>query len=411
MADPSIFELAFQDKLGSLLASASKYVFTVLASQNPRFFLKIVNNHDEFFTVVMLFIERYYLTRWGATFSQTFYSLKLRPIPPKHLPPTAPDLPLTRSQINKTLFWILAIPYVRSKLAEAYDRFSPSGMTSDGAGEDLFADEGEHATSNELPDGQEDLADDDPMLHPDVLAARRAARARQAREQALPFYRLKKAVYPYYPVFHLSYELLLLVYNIRYLYGASRVWRPWMSNSLPFNVGAGVQIRRMTGNDMNSQSSRLQEMLSQPLSQQSGHGLPPTYSQILGRYLRLSPSLALESLRYLLPVTIFLLKFLEWWYNSPVLRNRALLSSDKEKKAIPLQPPARLEPKEENKEAKDRVQKGLCPVHGGEVVNPTALPTGWVLCYKCAMDYVGKEGECPVTGMKCTTGELRKIVG
>jgi peroxin-12 len=46
------------------------------------------------------------------------------------------------------------------------------------------------------------------------------------------------------------------------------------------------------------------------------------------------------------------------------------------------------------------------------VVNATALTTsGFVGCYKCVYDYVGRERRCPVTGVATSTADLRKIIG
>ena len=37
----------------------------VFAQRNPRYLLRIVNRHDEFFALVMFFVERHYLKTWG----------------------------------------------------------------------------------------------------------------------------------------------------------------------------------------------------------------------------------------------------------------------------------------------------------------------------------------------------------
>lgn len=55
-----------------------------------------------------------------------------------------------------------------------------------------------------------------------------------------------------------------------------------------------------------------------------------------------------------------------------------------------------------------------CPLCGTSPINnPCALPTGYVLCYTCAHDYVGKHGKCPVTLREINGGvdELRKVLG
>lgn len=105
---PSFFELAAQgpslprparssltapvaEQLRDLLAPVVRYVLSVrspspspsqqltvsqvFAQRNPRYLLRIVNRHDEFFALVMFFVERHYLTAWGPS---SFLSLVSR---------------------------------------------------------------------------------------------------------------------------------------------------------------------------------------------------------------------------------------------------------------------------------------------------------------------------------------------
>ena len=57
------------------------------------------------------------------------------------------------------------------------------------------------------------------------------------------------------------------------------------------------------------------------------------------------------------------------------------------------------------------VKSGICVVHNGGMVNPTALPSGYLGCYKCLFTFVEEHGICPVSGVKVEPSELRKIVG
>lgn len=82
---PSLFELVAQDKLKELLQPAIQYVLAVIitlkknkkdpllnnsviqiyAQRYPRLLLRIVNNHEEFYALLMLLIERHYLKEWS----------------------------------------------------------------------------------------------------------------------------------------------------------------------------------------------------------------------------------------------------------------------------------------------------------------------------------------------------------
>jgi len=62
---PSLFELLYQDQLRDLLQPALKYVLSVFAQRYPRYLLRIVNKHEEFYAFLMLIVERHYLRNYG----------------------------------------------------------------------------------------------------------------------------------------------------------------------------------------------------------------------------------------------------------------------------------------------------------------------------------------------------------
>jgi hypothetical protein len=39
----------------------------VFAQRYPRYLLRIVNHHEEFYAIIMLFVERHYLRKHGAS--------------------------------------------------------------------------------------------------------------------------------------------------------------------------------------------------------------------------------------------------------------------------------------------------------------------------------------------------------
>jgi peroxin-12 len=145
-------------------------------------------------------------------------------------------------------------------------------------------------------------------------------------------------------------------------------------------------------------------------------GVKPSKLEIVLRLIRLGPQFALEGLKVFLPASIFFFKFLEWWYSSSYARAR-LSSSSKNAGGPPAlrAPPTKLQPHPDGlwgKEAEgESPTAGICVVCRNKTVNPTALPSGYVGDYKCLFDYVEKEGRCPVTRIKFTTGDLRKVNG
>ncbi|EPQ59658.1 hypothetical protein GLOTRDRAFT_109799, partial [Gloeophyllum trabeum ATCC 11539] len=58
----------------------------------------------------------------------------------------------------------------------------------------------------------------------------------------------------------------------------------------------------------------------------------------------------------------------------------------------------------------DGTQYGQCPLCKGAIANATALPSGYVFCYRCAYEQVQKEGRCPVTLLPARLWELRKVL-
>ena len=118
-----------------------------------------------------------------------------------------------------------------------------------------------------------------------------------------------------------------------------------------------------------------------------------------------SPKLLLDSLKVLLPTCIFFIKFLEWWY-SPSSPARTL-SGPPSGPAIP--PPRMLQPHPQGLPV-DSVRYGECPICKNAIVNATALPSGYVFCYRCAHSHVEHHGKCPVTLLPAQIWQLRKVL-
>lgn len=136
---------------------------------------------------------------------------------------------------------------------------------------------------------------------------------------------------------------------------------------------------------------------------------------VLRRLLALSPRIALDSLSLALPMAIFGFRFLEWWYSPTGGAGRI-----KGKGGKGSQPALRAPTLAQSKQTK--FQKGVCPIHGGPIENPTALPSGVVACYKCLRSteeveeyQEGVLGKVWIpdlgSGEKVEVGKLRRIMG
>ncbi|KAJ3327463.1 ubiquitin-protein ligase peroxin 12, partial [Gonapodya sp. JEL0774] len=116
-----------------------------------------------------------------------------------------------------------------------------------------------------------------------------ARRSRNLSPWQLTLRRLFRRVYPYTGA---VYGLTLFTWQILYMHGRTRYYSPWL-------YLLGLEIKRIDGPPPPPPSSDTTTLLG-------------TLSLILRRLL--------EALKVALPLSMFALKFLEWWYNSGFAR-------------------------------------------------------------------------------------------
>ncbi|KAG6831882.1 hypothetical protein H0H92_006999 [Tricholoma furcatifolium] len=337
---PSLFELVAQEQLRDLLQPALKYVLAVFAQRYPRYLLRIVNRHEEFYAAIMLFVERYYLRKYNASFSENFYGLKRRRRPyietartRAAVPGVPPGEALGNREIARSLLLLVGIPYIRAKAHDYYEELG-GGVSAD------------------------------------VLDENISTRQMQALTENTFKARLKRGFKAAYPWLNTSFELWLLVCNMAYLFDKTAFYRPWLS-------WIGVDLRRLGSEDFRAAALAAQKSL--PLEKRRG------ILAWVRHALLSSPHLLLDSLRLLLPTAIFFIKFLEWWY-SPGSPARSLSTSP----LGPAVPPPQMLPPHPQGLAFNRDSYGVCPICQKAMNNATALPSGYVFCYRCAYDQFGK---------------------
>ncbi|CAH7687945.1 Pex12 amino terminal region-domain-containing protein [Phakopsora pachyrhizi] len=390
---PTFFELIAQEQVNDLLGPVIRYVTSIYAQRHPRYFLKILNHHDELFAISMLFIQRYYLRNWGASFAENFYGLrrqKLRKQRPVEIPHSVGQGKssfhterLVKRDIRLSLIFLVFTPYIRTKANELNERLTGGGSGASNLLEDDFDPLVRHINlDSEL---------DDSFLK--VFKNR--------------FYKFFKVAYPYVNAID---ELFRLIYSLRYLFDKTPYWRSALAL-------IGIELRRVTANQQNRMRMRFNSRQPSILSRDSLTGDRPGLFLIISRILRLLITQTFESLKIVLPCSIFFFKFLEWWYSSSnTSRYRRLVEgSDKDRLQL-IKPPKILKPKIEGVLGDNSgkilpIIKGNCPVCRMKLANSTALPSGWVCCYKCAHSYVSKFQRCPVTFYPSSLADLRKIIG
>ena len=420
-AKPSLFELLSEAQLAALLPPTLRYLLTVLTQRHPRHLLRVLNSFDELYALLFLAVERHYLLTRGGSFTEHFYGLKRERCLSRDVPRAGAAAPaaardaarLSRADVWRNLAVLVAVPYLKRKLDEAFEIEAPRAAVL-----------GRSHTTPPPPGA--------------------GIRARLAF-----YYRLflRRA----YPSVNALYYLGLLAFNLAYLFDGTAYHSPllWL---------VGTRVRRMGAADYNAIEARLAK---------TGRGGQRPGSLFSPRNLA---ARTLGGLSVLLPTSIFALKFLEWWYASDFAKQLSRRAAE----SLELPPPAVAglegggaaakqaskktrdgeKKAEADKEAEDDMSladrapvatpsllpiftvsppedSALCPICGGEIVTATACQTGVVYCYTCIhrwvagqhprqeefmTDRAGKwesgEGRCAVTGRRVLGGTegLRRIM-
>ncbi|KAG2171433.1 hypothetical protein INT43_009094, partial [Umbelopsis isabellina] len=368
---PSLFELIAQEKLREMLQPAVQYVLAVYAQRYPRFLIRIVNRHEEFYAGLMLLIERHYLKEWGASFAENFYGLKRVATNTATTgqfvaPANAQSSPkLSSKDINRSLMFLVGLPYIKCKLDLLYEQVSGG------------------ASASLLGENEQEIREIEILNNPSASVRTKAV------------VHLKRLFRKVYPVINMLYYGSNLCYNIGYLFGKTKYYTPWLRI-------LGIEVKRMSMDDYRAHYEK---------SMIGGSSFKPT--TVAGRsthFLGTVLSKLIEFLKVLLPMSIFFFKFLEWWYSSEFARGggRSGAYGDEEANIIP--PPEEIKP--DPRGVAVPKTPNTCPIClANPINNPTALPTGYVFCYTCAYRYVEDHGKCPVTWNKIRGGteQLTKV--
>lgn len=412
---PSLFEVLSEQQLNGLLPPTLRYLLVVATHRHPRYLLRIFNSFDELYALVMLAVERHYLRTRGGSFTENFYGLKREKALHGEIPRASLAAPhlvretlkLTTKDVWQNLAVLVGVPYLKRKLDESYDINAPRALLG--------------AAYTRMPDN--------PTL----------------RDRFMHYYRwFLRNIYPHV---NAAYGFAMLAFNLAYLFDRTKYHNPlmWL---------IGTRLRRMTMADYQAI-----EKLSEPAANAAKPGLRSLLStpKELG-------SRVMSSLSMLLPMSIFALKFLEWWYQSDFAKQLTRKAAE----SIELPPPIvsgkssfgkkkavdsdKAEEKEEESKEMAITEKeapiatpsmlpifvvrfpedsSLCPICVDEIVTPTVCQTGVVYCYTCIHRWIegmhpkqeefmedreGKwesgQGRCAVTGKRVLGGTegLRRII-
>ncbi|OUM61046.1 hypothetical protein PIROE2DRAFT_13039 [Piromyces sp. E2] len=110
--------------MDELIEPAIEYILSIYAQRYPRYLLRIANKSQEIYSIIMLFIERYYLKKYNASFTESYYSFKRVPCLSDKISPTKQKYiktDLNQKQINYSLLFLIGLPYLKKKLNILYE--------------------------------------------------------------------------------------------------------------------------------------------------------------------------------------------------------------------------------------------------------------------------------------------------
>lgn len=384
---PSLFEILSEQQLVGLIPPSLRYLLAIATHRNPRYLLRILNSFDEWYALLALVVERYYLKVYGGGFTENFYGLKRERVlrikggeipraqlgTPREVRET---LQLKESDIWKNLAIIVGLPYLKRKLDEAYEI---------------------HAAASSL-------------LGP--AYQNREGYPADATPRQRIFWWYKWFLREAYPSVNAFYYFSMLAFNLAYLFDGSKYHSPWLWL-------IGTRIRRL-----NSADNAAFEQAAQAAKKSASSGARPGQGNSMFNPRVMMRSIVpgvLSSLRILLPASVFALQFLEWWHNSDFARQL----TRKATQGIELPPPivsclseAKKEELEESTEQKPAVDvasppisatthlpiltvaapahatadspntTALCPICLSAIQTPTVAQTGYVYCYACIHKWV-----------------------
>lgn len=389
---PTIFEVSSSAQLDSLLTPSLRFLLAHYAAQYPRVLIRILNNFDELNAVVRGAIELAYLKTWNATFIEKFYGIKRissRPLIPQSSISTSSKFNevarLSSIQIVLSLLDTVGVPYFTSKLEQYHKKLVPIYL---------------------LNNIQLNTTAASITTEKTKISVIEKIRTLLCKLEV----KLRDAFFKYYPTAKLSLKLITILLHILYLSDrtSSISIIQWLSK---------ISYSRITAADHQLVESKT----TSSRTKRSDMNVPPTLSSTLFSSLeKLSQpisKIAWSTTDTILPVSIFLLKFLEWYNTNRNMHSKN--DDDSNSFETPIVPTIVPIDSMFDNNIKNKVitstDNSLCRLCNKQLHNPGIIETGYVFCYKCIYEYLRDQtkedgGKCPVTGRKlmcCSWSETR----
>ncbi len=359
---PTIFEIISAEELENLLSPSIRYVLAYYANRHPRHLIKILNHFGSLNLLIRGLIEYRVLRTWNSTFIEKFYGLKRvgRPAIGEWITKSISDISpryeklrrLKKKQIWGTLLELLLVPYIKEKLDVLYEHILPEYLLN--------------------------------KLKP--------------RESIKDF--IRYSFVRLYPKVELTLRILDIVYKILFISGRTK------SASLLQQL-FGIQYARFSSYDYQLNEKRVSKYLSPPIDPTSRVRPESSTESLLrmySKFVRPLKKTLIFGADTVLPASIFILKFLEWWNSSDAVSN---LKNNKKEKKTPKLPSLLPNSMLEDKGVAGQLAttNDTCRICHEAINNPAIIETGYVFCYPCIYNFLrdgdkSTGGRCPVTGKK-----------
>ncbi|CAL5210329.1 unnamed protein product [Lathyrus oleraceus] len=369
---PTFFEMAAADQLPRSLRAALTYSIGVLALRTP-FLHKLLDYEDESFSLLMLVLEAHSLRTTDASFSESLYGLRRRPVNIKLNNDSDAAATTTTSQLRRrqklvSLVFLVVLPYLKSKLHSIYNKEREARIQAS-----LWGDE------NESYDFEQNS-----LVSTSTLDARASVTTRITK-------RFQKIVGICYPLLHAGTEGFQFAYQMLYLLDATGYY------SLALHA-LGIHVCRASGQELMDASSRISKIRSRERERLRG----PQWVKTLQGALLSCTYTVLDYAQTGLIAAVFFFKMMEWWYQSAEER----MSAPTVYPPPPPPPPPKV--------AKEGVQlppdRTVCPLCLQKRVNPSVITvSGFVFCYACVFKFVTQYKRCPATMMPATVDQIRRL--
>ena len=204
-------------------------------------------------------------------------------------------------------------------------------------------------------------------------------REHDAETLPTPFLRAARQILPW---LNLAFETLVFLYSLAFLFEKTRHFSPLLHLQ-------GIRHSRLSAAQLEKQTA-LRELKRELLLRR----LPAVF-----RFAVRLSHLFFDYLKYILPLSIFFIKFLEWWYQE---------TAETAAKALPTPPPPPAPSGSLDVPFLD--DSSLCQICTLPRTNPAiAGGCGYAFCFPCLYRWIDQRGTCPVTRLPLTINNIQKI--